>query len=597
MNAIISEIVRIIDTEEADVNPLNYCEIVDYEFKEHRIQFSKRYKKHQLQQLCNFVDSLKYVRTKQSHKATIIPLATTGKLLKGLFQNEMNASNFLKKAIEIGLLEVYNSKYQFNAYKSELNKSRTYAYNYKVEKTLKELFKEYNIVPSIQKNATSQKDTTKVDISKYQKYDVKIGSNFRILIKDKREFESFALNELHKKYPELQYFQRLVDEINTTYYKDYSELQMRLEPKFTYSNSGYLTKIGIRLTSSACGSKKGKRGKFFGILRSQIRDTFGIKEFNNSDVRSSIPRITKSLNESKWVNEDIDLYESILTECKSLVYSKSCKTSREVEMYEDFKLWLTGDTREDIKTTHMRSYFCKSPEEMNAKIMYKGRKQNLQNTDYIREICKINYEAVRNVEGASFRSEAFLWESCIYLLALKKVLDSGNFCVLFYDSFESSKWFDRRKIVEDSFYEFLKIRGQLVTKVVSTKVVSTKVDTMENLNISKQKSSSLRSDDLYSNVSKTIAFSNVFSTPTEPTEPTRSIHSSDFKFNSIKSNLTSNISPISKSKSNLDIQISKNQGKFENFTNVNEKKLIENPLKYTKRITNGIRSGILQNSS
>jgi hypothetical protein len=586
MNSIISEIVRVIDLNEPDLNPLNHCEIVDYEFKTSlNLEFSKRYGRHHLQQLCNFIDSLKYVRTKQSHKATVIPLPTTGSLLKGLFGNEMNASNFLKKAIEVGLLEVYDSKYQFNACKAELNKSRTYAYNYKVEKELKKIFGAQNIVPSISKSNSIEYSN---ENSEYSKYNIRIDSNFRIPVKNKREFETFALAEIHKKYPILGYVQNIVNEINNTHYKDYPELQIRFEPKFTYSKSGVLTKIGIRATSQVCGSKKGKKGKFFGILRSQVRRRFGIHEFSNSDVKSSIPRVTKSLNQGKWIPEDIDIYESILEESKRIVNSKTYKTPRELEIYTDLKLWMTADTRQDCKTSHMRGYFSNSFEEMNAKILYKGRNQNLQNIDYIKEICKIIFEAIRNVEGPSLKSEIFLWESCIYLIALKKVLDSGNFCVLFYDSFESQKPFDRRQVVEQSFYEFLEVQNSLKKF--------------------EQKSSPLRYDDLSSNAFKTIVKDNV-------SQANSSLDSSVWNSNSklknseintkvydsvvtdIKSTLSSNsnILPISKSKISSNIQITSDSQKFFTSQSKTTKKLRSNTLKYAKGVKNGLT--ILQDSS
>ena len=145
-------------------------------------------------------------------------------------------------------------------------------------------------------------------------------------------------------------------------------------------------------------------------------------------MKSSVPRITLSLNQHYWENETTDIYEMILHEC---VHSGECFPNETV--VQKF-----AELREVIKKLHMRRYFDTEKEIRNHTRNAMGH--HVENKAEVDAIMKAYQKAVIKAEGGKlYGTEIFLHESCIYLDVLKELLDNGFFCWECYDAFYARK--------------------------------------------------------------------------------------------------------------------------------------------------------------
>lgn len=459
--------------EEVSSNPFKACKIIDYNFKvypdlEKDLKYGNGCNQITYNNIIKFIETFKFVRTKTPGKATEIPIATSGETLKRITGNYNSSALLLKKLQKLGLIEMTEDFYRFN---SKDNKCRIYAYNFKAEERILKYFKENNITLK-EKERQINPD---LDILKYlQNKDIRISSHLRIPVKGtKQKFEDTVLYLLYKRYPIIRYCQEKVKRINEIHYH-HSELKLRFEPTLKFSSNGkYLRKIGIRLTSPVCNSKKTdtetrETNDYFGLLRDDVRKKFNVEAYTNADVKSSIPRVTRALNTGVWVDEEIDFYQELLAKTIDQVTQYEPKTDLEMEIYKYFNFTDNRDSREDVKFIHQRIYFANSPREAYSKILWcSGKKARLLDSEHkecLKEMLKVDFECLRKIEGRTYDSEIFLWESIIYLLALEKILESGVFCILYYDSFETSEPIDRRKIVEEAFYEFKRLNNLFSNK-------------------------------------------------------------------------------------------------------------------------------------
>ena len=219
----------------------------------------------------------------------------------------------------------------------------------------------------------------------------------------------------------------MFDEINNTYYTDYPDLQISFEPRFTWNRKNTMvTKIGIRATNGYCNAKKDKDNNpnFYGYYKQDVLDKFSL--VFEKDVKSSVPRLTASINSGKWIAESEDIYERIYKSYLKLRYPDGVPNDA-ISFTE---------ARPAIKSLHMRCYF-----DYEGRIGPNTRRAmgSCKNKDDVDSEMKLLRQAVVDAEGGKlYDNEIFYYESVIYGRVLKQLLDEGFFVWLCYDAFYST---------------------------------------------------------------------------------------------------------------------------------------------------------------
>lgn len=219
----------------------------------------------------------------------------------------------------------------------------------------------------------------------------------------------------------------MFDEINNTYYADYPDLQIVFEPRFTWNKKNTMvTKIGIRATNGYCNAKKDKDNNpnFHGYYKQDVLDKFSL--VFEKDVKSSVPRLTSSINSGKWIPEKEDIYERIYRSYLKLKYPE--------ELPKDAVMF--ADARPAIKYLHMRCYFDKEGRLGSNTRNAMGPVKDKKAVDFEMKLLR---QAVIDAEGGTlYDNEIFYYESVIYGRVLKQLLDEGFFVWLCYDAFYST---------------------------------------------------------------------------------------------------------------------------------------------------------------
>lgn len=249
------------------------------------------------------------------------------------------------------------------------------------------------------------------------------------------EFELFLLWCLHRNYPMFSFYQMKIQEINEKYYKNYPQFEFRFEPKFTWGKGKIIKKVvGISIRATNAYDNKPKED------RPEILNSYGM--VLQRDIKSSVPRLTKSLNEGKWVDDDIDIYELI---------------SRELDPSAPF----TPKRREAIKKLHMLAYFETHSDANMGKNVWRRMKRDGVNRDEVYEVMKRLKEAIIKVEGKLYQSEIFYVESCVYAMVVYDLLSAGHNVWLVYDAFYSKGEADQEDFdtmiehgIKESFQDF-----------------------------------------------------------------------------------------------------------------------------------------------
>ena len=219
----------------------------------------------------------------------------------------------------------------------------------------------------------------------------------------------------------------MFEEINKTFYADYPELQISFEPNFTWNKKNTMvTRIGIRATNGYCNAKKDKDNNpnFHGYYKQDVLDKFTL--VFEKDVKSSVPRLTASINSGKWIPEKEDIYERIYRSYLKLKYPE--------ELPKDAVMF--ADARPAIKYLHMRCYFDKEGRLGSNTRNAMGPVKDKKAVDFEMKLLR---QAVIDAEGRTlYDNEIFYYESVIYGRVLKQLLDEGFFVWLCYDAFYST---------------------------------------------------------------------------------------------------------------------------------------------------------------
>lgn len=163
------------------------------------------------------------------------------------------------------------------------------------------------------------------------------------------------------------------------------------------------------------------------------------------DIRSSVPRLTLSLNKGYWVDESVDIYELI---------------NNEFEPDKKF----TKLRRNAIKDFHMSCYFDEGSDAVMGRNVWRRIDREGANKDETYALMGKLREAVIKAEGGRlYGVEIFFIESCVYLMTLYDLLCSGIDTWLVYDAFYSKSFEDQDKFekmiinsVKSNFEDFLR---------------------------------------------------------------------------------------------------------------------------------------------
>ena len=429
------------DDSDFDFRPV---EAPEYTLPEFRLPDTRKQKdlKKNLSKTLAFIDMNKTKRLKDT--CTIIPIPQTNKRYISICGSQKGVSRLIKFMKDIGLISVENGFYQYGADNPAYNCSKTYYYYYQNEVLIKQYCEENNINKYIFSNVdsnvirdnTTVVDTFKEDIESFERSEVKFSSHLHLLKPDNysvEQFQRYLIRCLYENYPQLLKYQVLADQINRQYYSGNVEFAIQFIPTFTWTKGKKaVRKIGIRATnqyvSATKKSKEEVNPEFNGYFKADILDQYGLNL--EKDVRSSVPRITASINKGYWIPEEIDLYEEIFKE------------------YSRLNLWtadtsFTTELRDAIKSLHMRGYFDTATligvHTRNAMQYFKDNssEEELSEIDNLMITLK---KAIQIAEGGNlYDSEIFLHESCIYLDVLNRLLSEGYLVWECYDAFYAKK--------------------------------------------------------------------------------------------------------------------------------------------------------------
>lgn len=399
-----------------DYSPPEFCVPVSRAKAAQRRKFSK---------VLAFIKRVRNIRYGEG--CTIMPIPTTSRSMIAIAGSAANVSNLIKFMCAIGLISVECSKYQFNSRYEKCNFSKKYRYYYDNEVKIIDYCEREPIKEFVPKNHPDRKlNDLPMPLISFKSVSFSARLN---LVKPSdisaAEFEKCISELLFRKYPDLEKYQMLADEINETYYAQYPELAIRFIPRFTwYKDKPAIRKIGIRATNQ-CVSASNSDTPDNRMSKRELLDKYGLNL--SKDVKSSVPRITLSLNQHLWEKESTDIYERIYQE---YIHSIGCPTSGTVvQKFEEL--------RPAIKTLHMRRYFDSEGEIGNHTCHAMANVENRQ--EVYAEMSRYQ-KAIIEAEGRKlYGNEIFFHESCIYLDVLKELLDNGFFCWECYDAFYARK--------------------------------------------------------------------------------------------------------------------------------------------------------------
>jgi len=437
-----------------DVTDWKPKECLDFTLPEFRIPDirSRKYTHDRLSKVLAFIDLVQHKRI--AHGCTIMPIPCTNKRFEEICGSQRNASNLIQFMIKIGLLELENDHYQYNAMREEYNQSKQYRYFYDNERKIIEYCKENNIEKWIKKNNTYIHSVVeKFEIKDLDSDLVRFSSKLNLkkpIGFSKSEFETYLTRMLYRNYPELEYYQNMADYINATYYADDPSLTIHFTPNIGWSKDNKkVVKIGIRATNAFVSAKGEKDGneRFKGYYKEDVLKKYGLDL--EKDVSSSVPRITLSLNSGTWISEETDIYRKIYDEyIDRKIEREGISFKTEMPPFEK--------VRSAIKELHMRGYF---DEENMIGVHTCHAMAEVENRSEVTEEMRVLKDAIVSAEGGQlYGSEIFYHESCIYMEVLKELLDSGYKVWQCYDAWYAAK----EGMTQDAFVSY-------VTKLVETK--------------------------------------------------------------------------------------------------------------------------------
>jgi hypothetical protein len=328
-----------------------------------------------------------------------IALSCNSKFLINLYGYPMKVNRILQMARQIGLLELASNYASFN------HNNNNQSFTYRINKEILNLVLETNVLYNGERGREIRRDniiketnmSKEIDLSKLQYVTINAKKRPRQLL----NLSEDELKELlYLRYPQIRYYQNVVEEINTANNWKGSIYEIKFEPNIEHHYS--YNKFSIRYTSEyACYPKE--------IRETLNKDMLG-EEYNKYDVNGSIFRVTYLLNNGSWMDYSGDIYKYLY--------------GTEFESRED---------RREFKTICNTVYFTSTAREAARRFIERKQLDN-----YNEELLNIFGDLktkITDVIGKSYNSEIFMHESCIYIDAMKRMMDIGYKVLPIYDCF------------------------------------------------------------------------------------------------------------------------------------------------------------------
>lgn len=367
--------------------------------------------------LMSFIELYQYTSERNDY-VQCIPISSKSDVLLDMFGTQTNVSHLLSIAQKVELIYCVRQDYQFNAYNSDMNKSKCYIINKEIQDILKAISIKYHI--------TYNKYTKVNKLNKLNYYSniirgsrlfqkVKINSglgNMRITddIGHKTKEDLIATIEkiLDIKYPQISVMQDEANWINQQqFYQDHPELQIRCTPKVRFTKSGAISSISLRATNRIVSLKEHNvTDKDIRTRKKYLTELFGI-DFQTYDVTASIYQLTHALNTNNWLANEVDMYKEI--------YGKEFDSN---------------EIRNKIKALCMVLYFDKSFAKAQHHI---ASKMQVDKSSITESLYTIYNNFLTAIGGATYDTEIFLHESVIYNHVTYELVKKGWKVAQIYD--------------------------------------------------------------------------------------------------------------------------------------------------------------------
>ena len=394
-----------------------------------------KYTKTTLSQILAFIDLKKRRRFVDGN--TVMSISCTNDYLKLLTGSSRQSSRLIQKMKRLGLIVTCDNTYRFNAKYKRFNRCKSYIYSAESEKAIVEFCKNNNIPKASIKQQKAPVVINKIiENINFKENEIRINSKLNLVKPtnvSRADFEKFLMFHLYNNYKQLGDYQKKVDFINETYYKDDPDRRIKFNLRTTWStnkrfNTERVTKIGIRATNSLVSTKKewepGDENKNV-IHRSDVLKEYGLENGYEYDVKSSVPRVAYLINFGEWLDDDIDLYY--------LIFQNLVKQNPEKYSHIEWN----GENRKVFKSFFMRGFFDTEAKiaghiarELSTRIEY-----NKKDWGDLETTFKDYKKAITATIGPSLDSEIFLHESCIYIDVQQQLLLRGYNNVQVYDGF------------------------------------------------------------------------------------------------------------------------------------------------------------------
>jgi len=296
--------------------------------------------------------------------------------------------------------------------------------------------------------------------------------------------EEQVLRSLHDNYSLLLVYELLVNDLNKNI--KFEEEKIKFSPKIHCSETGRITKISIRATSSICSytsiEKKLKRNPAF-VPESKIKyrehyleKRLG-KNYKEFDIKASVPRVAHAV--MLWMSKPY--CQNAMGNLKEDIYKVLFEEFiPDIKTYFDCNIQTWEDARDIFKGMFMKLYFGGSVAQIrNSLINSEQAEYNKKSTknliDETHEYLPFSYlhkelnildsliekwkKSVDDYCGKrnNKNTEVFFHESCIYL-EVRSILASRNIDVVqIYDGFYFAEKVpdDIEEIVHQAFYNYM----------------------------------------------------------------------------------------------------------------------------------------------
>lgn len=319
----------------------------------------------------------------------------------------------IRVAVKVGLLAVYQQG-SFRKTMEGLGMCTRYIYNKKVERFVVEKFKEFGITKADFKRVTRSETKERVrremsDAELMQKVVIGCGLSLPNL-SDETVYRALFAN-----YPMLKELGdgesgdvKAVNEMSEKVSNEFGKLaHLTSAIKIKRGKGGRITGISFRPWSAAAIMKSTDRKAAMQKLSQNAKN---ILEF---DVKASIYQVTELCNKGLWRGNSYDEYRAMA----------------------GFEM----DGKQRVLFKHglaMRLYFAESDRSCMSHILALGRDaedvcSRVDGWHVVQEARRRMFAAI----GPGYGSEIFLHESCIYVKALRKLMERGEKALLVYDCF------------------------------------------------------------------------------------------------------------------------------------------------------------------